>query len=549
MSVKRGLKLLHSSFGKLFPARIFHPPSIELDTMKFIHLLLLLGTLSLPVSVYAKLVQIIHTNDLHSFFAGSRSGLGGYSRIKTLIDQLKSDATTKGIPSLYLDGGDFGEGSSYYFSNNGVDALKALDLLGVDVTVLGNHDFILGGKQLRDQLNASGLKAHLLSANLKGKALMGLKKKIKNYVDYDIDGNTIRIFGLTTPEIHYQYPLLPNGFISGSHKKGIKMARQARKDGVDFVIALTHLGLDKDSILVSHSRSIDMVIGGHSHTRLGQPKMVENLKGEIIPIFQTGAHGMAVGSLIVDILGDGEYKLIDYRLYDVTQDIPEDQAVKKFVDEAYINRERYFNRSWSEVIGFSEITLTGLYKGKVRNPRSCWSRHIARLTRTTAETDLSLQFDVFQGEEIPAGPIRFGDLIDNFPHFRAWGDKGWTISRATISGLVLNQILKGLSGGDQPFDATLDGVEAFDEAKGMLVPYEVGGAHQPHQARIKGEEINNLKFYTIALPSEIPFAIGKFSNLIQDLLLIRSQEVPNSDYWSLMENYLRQNSPLKCLKD
>ena len=516
--------------------------------MNVIKLFLIISLAGFTSIASAKLIQIIHTNDLHSFFEGSRSGKGGYARIKTLVDQLKADAKTKGIQTLFLDGGDFGEGSSFYFSNNGTDALRGLDLLGVDVTVLGNHDYIMGGRDLSRQITDSNLQAHLLSANLKGKALMGLRKKIKEHVDYDIEGMKIRIFGLSTPEIHFQYPLLPQGFIGPSHKKGIKIARKSKKDGVDFLIGLTHIGLDKDSILASHSRSIDMIIGGHSHTRLDQPKMVENLNGEIIPIFQTGAHGLAIGSLIVDVIGKGEYKLIDYRLYDVTQDIAPNFEVKKFVDEAYVNRERYFNRSWTEVIGFSEITLTGLHEGHVRDPKSCWSQHIARLTRETAQTELSFQFDIFQGEEIPKGVIRFGDLIDNFPHFRAWGDQGWNITKSNISGLVLNQLLKFLSQGDKPFDVTIDGLKTMDLEKGMVVPFIVGH-HSPENALISGVTINNLKFYSVALPSEVPFAIGKMLPGIRDLLFVNKTQVKNSNFWPLFENYIAKNSPLKCLAD
>jgi 5'-nucleotidase len=485
---------------------------------------------------------------LHSFFEGSRTGKGGYSRIKTLVDQLKSDAKAKGIRTLFLDAGDFGEGSSFYFSNKGTDALRALDLLGVDVTVLGNHDFITGGTDLSRQIDESNLKAHLLSANLKGKPLMGLGKKIKPYVDYDLDGMKIRIFGLTTPEVHFQYPLLPKGYIGHSHNRGVRIAQKSKKDGVDFLIALTHIGLDKDSILASHTRSISMIVGGHSHTRLNQPKMVENLNGDIIPIVQTGAHGTALGSLIVDVIGDGEYKLIDYRLYDITKEIPENSEVKTFVDEAYINRDRYFNRSWTEVIGFSEINLSGLVEGKVRDARTCWSGHIARLTRETAQTDISVQFDLFQGEEIPMGVIHFGDLVDNFPHFRRWGDQGWNITRSYISGLVLTQLLKYLGSGNEPFDASLDGLKAWDEEKGRTVAY-VNGLHLPEEALIDGEKINNFQFYSVALPSEIPYALGKMLPVIRDLLLVNSEKIDDSNFWPLFENYIAKNSPLKCLED
>ena len=191
--------------------------------MKCLKLAVFVLSLGVSLSSSAKLMQIIHTNDLHSFFEGSRSGKGGYSRIKTLVDHLKADAASKGIKSYFFDAGDFGEGSSYYFSNNGVDSLRALDLLGVDATVIGNHDFILGGKELSKQIESSKIKAKILSANMKGKIFMGLHKKVSDFVDYDLEGMKIRVFGLTTPEIHFQYSLLPNGFIAPSLKKGLKL--------------------------------------------------------------------------------------------------------------------------------------------------------------------------------------------------------------------------------------------------------------------------------------------------------------------------------------
>ena len=511
--------------------------------MKFLKIATILSLLGLHSPSFAKLVQIIHTNDLHSFFAGSRSGNGGYARIKTLIDQLKADAKSKGIESIYLDAGDFGEGSSYYFSNEGVDAIRGLDLLGVDAVVLGNHDYFLGGDELERQLKMAKFKGQMLSANLRGKNLMGLKGLVRDYIDFNIDGVKIRIFGLTTPEIHYQYPLVPKNLITSSHKMGIKMGQKAQRDKVDFLVALTHIGLDKDIKLVSHSRSIDMVIGGHSHTRLDQPEMVKNLRGELIPVMQTGAHGVAVGSVIVDIQGKSEFKLIDYRLYDVTSTLNEDMDVKTFVDEAYVNRERYFNRKWDEVIGFSEIDLTGMYQGKIRNGKSCWSRHIARLTRQAAGADLGFQFDVFQGEEIPAGPIRFGDLIDNFPHFRRWGDNGWNVYRAEVTGVVIKQFLKAFNNPSEPLDATIDGLYVDDGEK--LAPYRAGKDVDFSKALIDGQPILDFRKYTVAIPSEIPAAM-KLLGPIRDILFRKLEPVENSDYWGMVENYVRANSPITC---
>jgi 5'-nucleotidase len=501
-------------------------------SMKFLKFLLILLIAKGTDCASAKLIHIVHTNDLHSFFETARNGKGGYARIKTLVDRLKADAKKNDMPFFFFDAGDFGEGSSYYFSNQGVDSLRALDLLGVDVTVLGNHDYMLGGHELARQMDQARLKTKILSANLQGKKRLGLEEKMPSFVDFHVDGMSLRVFGLSTPEIHYQYPLRPLGFIAPAQQAGLEMGRKARKDGVDFLIALTHIGFDRDVELASRSSNISMIIGGHSHKQLNKPAMIENLQGDLVPIFQTGAHGIAIGSIIVDIQGNGDYKLIDYKLYHINEEIPEDHELEKFVESAYQNREKYFNRSWDEVVGLSDIPLTGLVDGNVKDGRSCWSQHIARMTKTAAKADLGFQFALLQGEEIPAGLIRFGDIVDNFPHFRQWGDKGWIVTRAKVNGLLLKTIITQLTQAEDPMDLTIDGHSIID---GTIF--------------INGKEINPLGIYTIALPSEISYAFTKTSLALQNLVLMDLELLEDAPYWKLVEEYLKNNSPLNCLVD
>ncbi|WP_408096141.1 bifunctional metallophosphatase/5'-nucleotidase [Peredibacter sp. HCB2-198] len=515
--------------------------------MKVLQTAALFLALGFSNSLFAKPLQIIHTNDLHSYFQGTRGGIGGYAQLKKVIDELRADAKAKGIPSLYLDGGDFGEGSSFYFSNQGVDSLRALDMLGVDITVLGNHDFILGGKELRNQIRDAKLKAKILSANLKGKRWMGLSNLMPDYVDYNLDGLKVRIFGLTTNEIHYMYPIRPLGWIANPHKTGVKQANKAVKDGVDFLIGLTHIGLEHDIKLVENTRTLDLVVGGHSHIRLGKPELTKNLNGRLIPILQAGAHSGYVGSMILDIKGKGEAEILDYKMINIFKDMPQDEIMKEFVGTAYMNREQYFGRNWDEVIGFSDITLSGNFNGQDSQTRTCWSRHIARLTREAAKTELGLQFDVFQGEQIPAGPITYGDIVDNFPHFRRWGDQGWNVARARISGFVLKQILNALARSEVALQVMIDGIKAQDKA-GHEVPYDPT-VHTAESAMINGEQIRNLRYYSIALPSEVPYGMEKLLNIFGRVILHQLDYLETKNYWPLLEEYIQKNSPIRCLKD
>lgn len=504
--------------------------------------------LSASSASFSKVIQIIHTNDLHSYFQGTRGGRGGYPQLKKVVDELRQEARSKGIPTLYLDAGDFGEGSSFYFSDHGVDSLRALDLLGVDVTVLGNHDFILGGKELRDQIKKANLKATILSANMSGKRFMGLSNLVPSYRDFKFDDMTLRVFGLTTNEIHFMYPLRPLGYIKHPHKVGVEQAQKARKDKVDFTIALTHIGLSSDINLVEKTRSIDLVVGGHTHILLPRPMLQKNLEGRLIPILHAGAHAGYVGSMIVDIQKGGETQLIDYRMIDITTDMPQDEDMKKFVDEAYQKREHYFGgRKWDEVIGFTDIPLTGNYNGQDPEPNTCWSRHIARMTRTIAGTELGLQFDVFQGEQIEPGAVTFGDIIDNFPHFRRWGDNGWNISRTKVSGFLLKKILETLARSELALQVTIDGIKVKDKS-GRSQDFNPR-IHHPDEALIDGKQLQNLRYYTVALPSEVPYGLIKLTNVFAFTFLQNLKTVKEGSYWRLIENYIRDNSPLRCLDD
>lgn len=497
---------------------------------------------------FSKVIQILHTNDLHSYFQGTRGGIGGYAQLKTVIDDLKEEAKNKGIPTLYLDGGDFGEGSSFYFSNKGVDSLRALDLLGVDVTVLGNHDFMLGGRELKKQIIESELKAKILSANTVGKTFLGLKNLLKDHVDIKFDDVKIRVFGLTTNEVHYMYPLRPLGYISNPHKAGIKQAKKAKKDNVDFTIALTHIGLEYDIALVNKSRSIDLVVGGHSHILLPRPQLTNNLEGRKVPILQAGAHSGYVGALTIDIKSNGQSEIIDYKMINVLKDMPQEETMRTFVENAFDKREKYFGRKWDEVIGESEITLSGNYNGRDTQGATCWSRHMARLTRTVAKTDLGLQFDVFQGEQIDPGVIKFGDIIDNFPHFRKWGDKGWKIARATVNGFILKKILSLLANSEVALQVMIDGIESKDKSTGQIVNFNPL-FHKPEHAMINGEELQNFRYYSIGLPWEVPYGALKLTSVLAFAIFHNLRVIKNANYWPLIENYIIENSPLRCLED
>src|SRR5690606_35381642 len=100
----------------------------------------------------------------------------------------------------------------------------------------------------------------------------------------------------------------------------------------------------------------------------------------------------------------------------------------------------------------------------------------------------------------------------------------------------------------EPLDATLDGIQVWNAERNKLIRFK-SGVHSPKDALINGEPINNMKYYSIALPSEIHLALNKTLLGLKDAILANAKEVPNSHFWPLMEDYIRKNSPIRCLED
>ncbi|MGE8203764.1 5'-nucleotidase C-terminal domain-containing protein [Heyndrickxia sp. NPDC080065] len=233
-------------------------------------------------------LSIMHSNDTHAH-------LDDIAKKVTAVKEIRASKPH----SLLIDAGDVFSGTLYFNEFKGQADLEFMNLMKYDVMTVGNHEFDLGSSPEGHQALADFIKgAHfpIVSSNVdysKDDKLKGLfsdlisskpeEGKIYNGIIKEIDGEKVGFFGLTTEETK---DISSPGKVE--FKNYIEEAKKAvkafEKQGVNKIIAITHIGFDdnpdydNDLLLASNVDGIDVIIGGHSHTKLEEPVVINKDK-------------------------------------------------------------------------------------------------------------------------------------------------------------------------------------------------------------------------------------------------------------------------------
>ena len=282
---------------------------------------------------------IIHMNDTHSYLLGGSDEyagreFGGAARWKTIIDDLRGGR--KDV--LTLHAGDFltGSGGEYLtfeqidydrfplYGWRGATDVLLLNMLGFDAVTLGNHEFDYGLSWLLSILKPA--KFSVLAANLDLNPIPPTKefKKLSPVKEYEIFTRgevKVAVIGLVTND--YLKSLQVK--IRSAEETLRTLIPKVRKKA-DIVVVLSHLGYQRDIEVARAVDGIDLIVGGHSHTRLSTHTVENNTY-----ITQTGAWGSYVG--VIDLhVKDKAIDSIDYRLIP-TPNAAENEEVLSFIEE------------------------------------------------------------------------------------------------------------------------------------------------------------------------------------------------------------------------
>ncbi|WP_170426559.1 bifunctional metallophosphatase/5'-nucleotidase [Ruegeria arenilitoris] len=264
-------------------------------------------------------LTILHTNDIHSRIEsinkydstcdaeGEAEGkcFGGVARLKTIVDA-RRDALSDGNV-LLLDAGDPFQGSLFYTTYKGAAEAEFMEAIGYDAMAVGNHEFDDGPEGLAAFVDAVSFP--VISGNLDLSSSAELKDRVLNHVVLELGGEKIGLISaLATDTVDTSSP--GKDVLFQDEIESLTADVEALKaEGVDIVIALTHVGLAKDLEIAERVPGLDLVIGGHSHTLLSNtqdgaagpyPMMVGD-----VPVVQAYAYSKYLGEITLIFDDDG----------------------------------------------------------------------------------------------------------------------------------------------------------------------------------------------------------------------------------------------------
>lgn len=442
-------------------------------------------------------MTILHMNDSHSYIESVSTApvidgektlvpAGGLARFSTKIDAVRRVEENV----LFLHAGDAVQGTLYFTKYNGVPEIEWLNRMQCDAMVTGNHEFDKGSALLADLADIAEFP--ILAGNIDVSADPFLNGKLEPYVILPIDGNKIGVIGLVSPDTADTSNPDETVVFNDYMESAARLVQHLHARGVNKIIILSHVGYENDIALAGSVDKIDIIIGGHTHTFLGEtdalvpgvdgpyPTIVPGPTGRPVYVVQAWAHTRAIGQLDVTfnrkgditecdgratiLAGDtfyrkdeeGMYTVVDneqrQRILDVIQEsamveiVPEDPAVLEWIAPY---REG-IDELKGLVVGYCtddilNVRIPGTRNaitGEILETGSELAPLIAdSMLRKTRQIGLNADFAIQNAGGVrtglPAGEITVGTVYELLPFEN-------TVCVLDISGLQLKNLLESL---------------------------------------------------------------------------------------------------------
>lgn len=358
-------------------------------------------------NAFSKEVHLIllYTNDTHGhlfpFDHKQGKNIGGISRRANLIKQARQEPNCSVI---VLDAGDVFQGTPMSSMFKGKVDFEIMSIIGYDAMTLGDHEFDFGQKILLQRIKEREFP--VVCANVvreQDNKLFLEPMVIKNIQDLKIG-----IIGVTAEEVPVTTsPANVKGLRFLNPKETIKKLLKESKEKPDIIILLSHCGYDYDRQIAKSIPEINIIIGGHTHTKIEKPSIIN--KTIVVQAYQWGIY-LGRLDLIVSDAEKNKYAMKDFRgelilVSDTVPSIPE-------IDSILNQYNSKLTKQMEKVIGSAEIYFDN---SRCRNTETEIGNFIADAIRHIAKVDISFQNGGGIRFFLDKGPVTVEEIYNVIP--------------------------------------------------------------------------------------------------------------------------------------
>ncbi|WP_395774798.1 5'-nucleotidase C-terminal domain-containing protein [Agrobacterium pusense] len=449
-------------------------------------------TLSAGAALADYELNILHINDFHSRIEsinkfdstcsaeeeGKNECFGGAARLLTAINQTRDALKTGGKNVLLLNAGDNFQGSLFYTTYKGTVEAEMLNAMKFDAMTVGNHEFDDSEDGLAGFLDK--VQFPVVTANVVATAASKIGDRVKPSIVLEVGGQKIGIVGAVANDTAELATPGPNITIAEDVAKISEQVQRLKQDGVDKIIALTHVGYPRDLEFIAKIPDVDVVVGGHSHTLLSNtdqkaegpyPTLVDNPGGYKVPVVQAGQYSKYLGDLKVVFDDNGVVKESKGDPILVDSSFKPDEATLKRIDELKAPIEALK----AKVVGTSEGPIEG--DRKVCRVKECSMGNLvadATLARVK-DQGVTIAFANSGGlrSSIDGGDVSMGEVLTVLPFQN-------TVATFQLKG---EDIRAALENGVSQID---DGAGRFMQVSGMKYSFD---RSKPAGSRVVSVEV------------------------------------------------------------
>lgn len=476
------------------------------------------------MSRYKKLV-LLHSNDMHGDFLADHVDenlIGGVSMLSGYIDKVRREEAN----TLYCVAGDMFRGSVIDSEFKGMSTIEIMNAIAPDVVTLGNHETDYGVSHLLFLEKCA--KFPIINANLYIKT--NHARLFKPHIVLEVDGMKILFIGIITEEVMSQ---TKNESIIGSlvdiHDAAQEIGRICNAynaTDIDFTVLLTHIGFEEDkklAALLDPAWGVDVIIGGHSHTFIEKPEVVNN-----IAIVQAGTGTDQIGrfDIVVDTYNNNiesfEWSCVPIN----AEHCPKDPDIEKIIATYKETTDVKYNR------------IVTRFRKKLTHPSRIQETALGGLLSDILAESLALDIEFLGSGSVRTtemGPlVLYSDLCECFPYDDA--TYMLKVTGGQLKRMLLHMLRDGVWKGEH--------CEFYQLSKRIKVVYDRANSKML-EFTFDGEPINEDQLFKIGVQK---FHYSNFTEFfgvpIEEVEAIQKARVVATSTREILEEYLMANQHL-----